>query len=125
MPRTRSPLPHDLARAAQRLDAWRSTRTTRAIPPELWRRAGGLAARHGVSPVARALRLDFYELKRRVAAARGPRAFVEIVPASSGAARECRVELEDPSGMKMRVAWEASGASDVEALARLFLGRPR
>ena len=123
MSRTKSPLPPALARAAQRLDEWRSTRTTRVISPDLWRRAAKLASRHGVSPVARALRLDFYEIKRRLAATRTPRPFVEIVPAAPHAARECRVEFEDAQGVKMRVAWDSGAAPDVEALARLFLGR--
>ena len=124
MPRTRSPWPPDLGAAARRLDVHRRRRAKRAIPTELWLLAAELAARHGVSPVSRALRLDYYEIKRRVEASRAPRAFVEIVASPAGAATECRVEFEDARGAKMRVAWTARGAPDLEALSRIFLGRP-
>lgn len=124
MPRTRSPWPVALASAARRVEAWRARRTKRTIPPELWRLATELASRHGVSPVVRALRLDYYGVKRRLEGSKSPRAFVEIVPALSDAATECRVEFEDARGAKMRIAWTARGAPDIEALSRLFFGRP-
>jgi hypothetical protein len=98
------------------------------IPPELWRLAARLAAAYGVSPVARALRLDYYGLKGRLESAKAarasgsaPRAFVEIVPAPSEASPECRVEFEDARGTRMRITWTARGAPDLEALGRLFL----
>ena len=124
MSRTRSPWPPEIASAARRLEVHRRRRAKRAIPPELWGLAAELAARHGVSPVSRALRLDYYGIKKRVGAAGAPRAFVEIVAAPSDAATERRVEFEDGRGARMRVAWTARGAPDIEALSRLFLGRP-
>ena len=124
MSRTRSPWPPELAAAVRRLDVYRRRRAKRTIPPELWRLASELAARHGASPVSRALGLGYYEIKKRVEEAQAPRAFVEIVAAPPDAGTQCRVEFEDGRGAKMRVAWKARGAPDVEALARLFLGRP-
>lgn len=131
MSRTRVPLPAALAKAARQFDAWRRRRTKRVIPPDLWRLATGLAGCHGVSATARALRLDYYGLGRRLeqpapgAQAGGPApAFVEIVSALPASANECVVEFEDARGTRMRVTWKACGAPDLAALGRVFLGRP-
>jgi hypothetical protein len=57
---------------------------------------------------AKALRLDYYSLKKRAAAAARPaeRAaeFMEIVPAAAAIpVRECTIEVEDGNGAKMRI----------------------
>ena len=60
----------DLHRLHQQLRGWRRSQTGRARLPEgLWRAAAELARRQGPSPVARILRLDYYKLRERVAAA--------------------------------------------------------
>jgi hypothetical protein len=57
-----SPYP-DLADARKRLDAWRRTRPDpRPIPEEFWSETVALCRSH---PVARALSLNYYGLKRR------------------------------------------------------------
>jgi len=58
----------ELAEAASALTRWRAARPLGGrIPEVLWSRAVELAARHGVAQVARALRLDYVRLKRRLA----------------------------------------------------------
>jgi len=76
-----------------------------------------------VSATARALRLDYYQLERRLRElAAGRPSFVEIVPAPT--AKACVVELEDGRGGRMRVHLEGEDlVAHVAALARSFWGR--
>lgn len=113
----------ELVEGRRRLDAWRQTRKTRAMPEDLWALAARLGARHGVSPTARALGLRYGALRARVDAARrpAPPRFVEVGPAPPGPA--CRVELEDGHGARMRVDLAPEAWPVLEALGRLFLGR--
>jgi hypothetical protein len=71
------------------------------------------------------LRLDYYSLKKRVAAAArsGQRAaeFVEILPGGMAAPRsECEIEVEDGSGVKMRIHLQGGDLPDVAALLGIF-----
>ena len=87
----------------QQLDGWRGTNNgrKRRIPEGYWRRAAELVERFGVHKIAKALRLDYYDLKERrdglmlTATGRGERAerFVEVVPAMQSAVKETVIEL--------------------------------
>ena len=98
----------------QRLASWRGTRRQRGRLPEwLWHSSVALARAHGVNRVARALRLDYYALKRRLSGAGaapapvavGP-AFVELgLTAGPGPSSEYRVELLNRAGGRMTVSW--------------------
>lgn len=118
--------PAALSRAQREIEQWRRQHRPRArIPEELWREAAELAGVHGINRTARALRLDYYSLKKRAAAAAGPdeRApqFVEILPGGLPASRpECTIEVEDASGAKMRIHLQGGDFPDVAALARAF-----
>jgi hypothetical protein len=128
MAKTASPLPAPLAHAARRFAAWRRTRTTRRIPEELWSLAAELGARYGVSRTARALRVQYYDLKKRISEEpsgaptdEGPApAFVEILTAPASVPSECVVEFEIPSGAKMRIEVKGGDAPDLAALSRVF-----
>ncbi len=62
-------VPARLERLRRRFDRWRETRNGRSrIPDALWVAAVKAAGRHGLNPTARALRLDYYSLKKRVEA---------------------------------------------------------
>jgi hypothetical protein len=121
--------PAGLARAAGRWAQWRRTRRlgTR-IPESLWDLALELAARHGVSRTAIALRVDYYALKKRLDAQTPPRrvgsaaapAFVELTPPSLTAASGCVIEFENVSGAKMRIELRGSQVPDLAALGRSF-----
>ncbi len=64
-------VPVGLEQVRAELDAWRGQRRKGdRIPEEVWRRAAGAVRRYGLNTVSRALRLDYYHLKRR--ADRGP-----------------------------------------------------
>ena len=63
----------ELEPAHHALDTWRRRRKRREpIPETLWDLIVPLARAHGLSPVSRALRLDYYGLQRRVLSERAP-----------------------------------------------------
>ena len=115
------------------LAAWRQRRRHReAIPEEVWRLIVPLAQAHGVSPVARALRLNYTALQQRTLAGRAPAlagkpsaGFVEVaVPPWPGGV-PCSIELEDHRGAKMTVRLACAEAATVLAVAQgLWRQRP-
>jgi hypothetical protein len=122
----RGQLPSDLVRCRARFQAWRERRALgERIPMPLWALAVRLARTHGVSRTAAALGLDYYGLKKRAHASAaappssGAPTFVELT-ASAVVAKQCRVELENGSGVTMRVQLVGYDAADIEALARGF-----
>ena len=126
--RTRPALPAGLERARQRFERWRRTRKGHPrIPDALWAVAAKAARRFGLHPTSRALRLDYMVLKRRVGAdtagsGRSAKAtapsFVELLPVGKGPRPECVVELEDPSGARMRIELNGIAPSDLATLTR-------
>lgn len=115
-----------LAGVQPALAAWRQRRRHReAIPENLWRLIVPLAQSHGVSPVARALRLNYTALRQRtldgmapVLAGKPSAGFVEVaVPAWPGGA-PCSIELEDHRGAKMTVRLACAEAATVLAVAQ-------
>jgi hypothetical protein len=132
MPRTRLPLPAPLARAARRFAQWRERRTGREIPAALWASAAELAGRYGVSRTARALGVQYYDLKKRVpvgggveevpAERPGPATFVEILTkAAPGGVSEILVEYEQVSGAKLRIRLPGGESPVLAELSRVFL----
>lgn len=106
----------DLNQLRRQLNTWRRSQSQRTrLPEEVWELATTLARAHGVSHVARTLRLNFYKLRRRLTDAPPPAAqrvrpgpppgFVELQwegPANA-IGGECIVELSDARGKKMRL----------------------
>jgi hypothetical protein len=85
------------------------------VPEVLWESAVGLARLHGVSRVARELRLDYYKLKQRVGIGQGvpsaSRAFVEVAVAQSPSpAPEYTLELADRHGAKLTMRWRGDAS---------------
>ncbi|MFH0966036.1 MAG: hypothetical protein V2A58_18715 [Planctomycetota bacterium] len=118
--------PATLLRAQRKIERWRTRQRPRAqIPEELWREAAELACAHGINRTARALRLDYYSLKKHAAAAarsreRAPE-FVEILPGGMPAPRpECTIEVEDESGAKMRIRLQGADLPDLPACLTAF-----
>ena len=119
----------DLAQTAAAIPHWRSRVPRRSrIPDEFWSQAVELADIHGVAKVARALRLDYTALKRRVprpsggavssVAAAPPAAFVEYPFGLAGAAASCVLALSDACGRSLRIEWTGAVTSEVAAVAR-------
>ena len=121
-----SDIPAALSRVQRKFEQWRQRHRPRApIPQELWREAAELARAYGVHRTAKALRLHYYSLQKRVAAATrsGQRVpeFVEILPGGMpGPRAECLIEVEDGSGGKMRIRLPGGDLPDVVALTRVF-----
>ena len=122
MPSRKSPTPAPLARLAQRFAVWRKARAAgERIPDRLWQAAIKMAATYGIHPTARALKLDYYSVKKRLAGTDTPSAttFVEL-PSSPLASSECVIEWEDAAGARMRVHVKGQTLPDVLALSRSF-----
>ncbi len=118
-------LPDDLRQTRHQFLVWRKQRLPgQRIPASLWQLAVRLVRRHGLSRTATALGLDYYSLKKRVAAAArqpqssGP-AFVEL-PASLLVSKQARFELDNGTGATLRVQLVGYEAADIEAFTRLF-----
>jgi len=125
-------LPARLEGLRRRFERWRRTRKVRArIPEPLWASAVKLAGRYGIHRTARALRVDYYALKKRVEgttavisskapAATAETKFLELPAAAWSGSGECTLELEDAVGAKLRVHLKGVEAPDLAALSRSF-----
>ncbi len=124
-------LPGRLEGVRRRIEQWRQTRKVRSpIPDSLWAAAVRMVNAYGMNRTARALRLNYYGLKKRVerqavAAAgasetKGTARFVELAPFSSVGGCECLLELENVSGAKMRVQLKGIAVPDLAALSQTF-----
>ena len=135
--RTRQRLPAEIEALKSRLEAYRaSPRRERRLPRSRWTQAAELARQHGVCRTARALRLNYYDLKQRaeaffasasepVCAVRknSPPAFVELkVPPSSLVGVATILEVEDRTGRKLTVRLAAEHSGELVALARAVWG---
>ena len=123
--------PPQLQPLAQRLKAWRAARARgQRIPDELWKAAADLAHVHGLSRTAAALKLSYYDLKRRLLAGRmqrrrrlTPAPFVEVAPSAVAPdlGERGTVELVQASGARLILRLPSASASDLLALVHLFL----
>lgn len=125
----------DLPQLERQLNSWRqSQRSRRRLPPEVWRVAVALARTHGLSCVARSLRLDYSKLQRLHAeggprtvpprASASPPGFVELPsPSPMTGAAPCRVELHHRRGATMTLHLPYDPAA-VLALVEAFWRRP-
>ncbi|MGH7208152.1 MAG: hypothetical protein ACREIL_02085 [Nitrospiraceae bacterium] len=112
--------PVGIAEVAGRFESWRRSHPKRSpLPDELWREAADLARAHGIHPVARALNLAYYDLKRHAEAVRP--AFVEVSVCPPAATAERIVEMERPDGARMKV--RCAGPGDLVALSESFWRR--
>jgi hypothetical protein len=127
MTRKIRPIPEALLPLQQRLQQFRATHPPRSrLPDEFWASAAGLAKEHGLYTVARALRLDYVGLKKRLAGSvrrrrklARPR-FVELIAPNSPKLDECVIEFESARGAKMRIQWRATAPLDWTGLLRAW-----
>ena len=132
---TTSPLPQknnslQLQAVAHRLNAWRTRRHRgQRIPEEIWNSAVTLARVHGLNPTAAALKLNYYDLQRRlgVAPVRRPRSpaessFIELAPPSTPSRGEGNtLELVRASGSRVILRLAHANSNDLRPLVQLFL----
>ena len=110
------------------LDAWRGQRRKGdRIPEAVWRGAAGAVRQYGLNAVSRALRLDYYHLKRHAAGRQPLRrqaspVFVELDGPQTDAGLACVVELEKGNGARMRICVRDVAGVDWGKLKEAFLG---
>lgn len=121
----------ELSRLRQELNVWRnSPKKGRRIPQPIWEQATELAARHGVSVVSNALRMDYAKLKLKVSARQGalqpsqtqlPQ-FVELfgAPAPSAMLDPCVLHIESHRGSRVRVEVGGLDAGGLALVLREF-----
>ena len=109
MHRQHTEIPEELQQLSKQLEQWRSANPPRArLPESFWTAAVEMAQGHGLHRTAKALRMDYTRLKKRLPgpvepAGPGPSTFLEwVAPATAGPV-ECVVEWESARG-RMRVA---------------------
>jgi hypothetical protein len=102
-----------MAQVKPALAAWRGERPHRQpIPPALWKQMVPLAQRYGLNPIAQALKVNYYSLKRHVDASaalaaepssrvRGEAGFVEVPVSGWPNGAPWIIELEDRAGCKL------------------------
>jgi hypothetical protein len=134
-------LPARLVSLRRRFEEWRGARKVRSrIPEPLWVAAVKLAKRYGLHRTAKALRVNYYALKKRIeeevaigagdiSASNAPKedaaTFLELgtaapTPSISADSCECTLELEDTDGARMRVHLGGVATPDLVALSRSF-----
>jgi hypothetical protein len=126
-------VPVGLEQVRAELNAWREQRRKGdRIPEDLWRRAAGAVRQYGLNAVSRALRLDYYHLKKRAVRVPATRPasplFVELSAAGADAGQRtdtglaCVVELAKGNGTRMRICVHEAAGVDWGKLKEAFLG---
>jgi hypothetical protein len=130
--RRQKTLPSDIQQVQNRIEHWRETREKRtAIPEPLWEAAISLTQEHGIHQTARALRLSYESLKRRVIASSNHNqgsqqeyaGFVDIGPAQLlGMAQPTGpvVELSSADGAKLVIRLTDSSEFDMASIVEAF-----
>jgi hypothetical protein len=133
MPSDAAELQGDLEGLRRRFEEFRNTQPTRArLPESLWAAAAELAKRNGVNPTARALRLDYAGLRRRVKNQNQPKrkraatvapTFMEFVAPGAKAVTNCTVEVESAQGGKLHLELKAVPITELANLIHTFVSR--
>ncbi len=124
-------LPRRLEGVRRRIERWRRSRKVRSpIPDSLWAAAVGMAKVYGMNRTARALRLNYYGLKKRVeqqvvaasgaSETKGEAPFIELAPLPSPSVCECFLELEKVGETRMRIQLKGVAMPDLAALSQTF-----
>ena len=121
----------DLEQLRRRFEEFRNTQSVRSrLPESLWAAAAELARRHGVNPTARALRLDYTGLRKRVEnqgrpkrkrAMATPPNFVEFVAPGAKPVTNCTVEVESAQGSKLRLELRGVATAELADLIHTFV----
>jgi len=122
-----SPIPETIVQLKRQVEQFRGSHPPRArLPESLWQSAVELARAHGLYLVARPLRLDYTQLKKRLGGvasipkkATAP-ALVELIASHPITMPECMIEIESSMGGKMRIQWKGSAAPDWASLFRAW-----
>ena len=126
-------IPEDLDHLRRCFEEFRNTRVGRSpLPEALWAAAAELAKRYGVNPTARALRLEYAGLQKRMQAleqpkpkrkraAASPPNFLEFVAPGAKPVTNCVVEVASAQGAKLRLELKAVATTELVNLIRAFV----
>ena len=116
-------LPADLAAAQEQFARWRAEHKPRTrFPDHLWLLAVELARQYGHNQVCRALKLDYYSLKKRLSPDSDPSGqpstppFIEIRPGRPAATGRCLIECENQNGNRIRIHLDGKELSELPSL---------
>ena len=118
-------LPVKLAQGRQRLECWRREHKRYSrLPQELWSMAAELATEFGINRVASLLRLNYYDLKKRVKPSNqgdspetAPNSlFLELPPTEPTIRTECTIECRDDLGTQLRIQLKGCMPPDLTEL---------
>jgi hypothetical protein len=119
-----------LEQVRRRFEQWRRRNCYGRIPHKLWHLAAAVAAMHGVELTAAQLRLDEERLRQWMrsrdavnASSAQPAQFVEL-PALDHGTSECMLELEEPSGRKLRISLKGAATRQALELGRMLCRSP-
>ena len=132
-------IPEDLEQLRRRFEEFRNGQSGRSrLPEELWGAAAELAKHYGTHQTARALRLEYMALRKRVenqgtpkakrkTAARrkvaAPPSFMEFVAPGAKPVTSCVVEVESKEGAKLRLELKSVATTELADLIRAFANR--
>lgn len=131
--RAQAPAADGLAEARRRFERWRKVRGSGGrIPHELWMAAVKAAAAHGAETVAADLDVELGRLRYWMRSVGGgepdaaPTTFVElpVIPGAApmadagAAASECTLEIEEPSGRRLRISLKGPATAQALELGR-------
>jgi hypothetical protein len=124
-----TPFPPEMSKALEKFNHWRKTRKSRKpIPEELWQVAVNLSGTFSVNQIAKTLRLNHSELKRRITGTvtnpSNSNTFIELDLSSSFCqTSECVVEMTDRAGTHMKMYFKGDASIDLLELGKTFLDR--
>ena len=123
-------LPSPLESVQYQFEKWRETRKSprEPIPEYLWTAAVRLLNQYSINQIARALHLNYNELKKRmpgqksVAKKKTSSAplFVELDLQRNFPTSECLIEMDDASGSIMRMSFKGQADLDLLELGKAF-----
>jgi hypothetical protein len=110
-------------------DQWRSVRKKRErIPGKLWEAAMDLSTDYSTCRIARALRLDYKELRHRIrerSSGSSSGEFIELKAEQFFPPMHCVVEIRSPGGFEMKIQADGAFQSQLPHLMGLFLREGR
>lgn len=118
---------NELAELERELARWRRDHgAPTPIPSRVWEKAAALAAEQGVHFVARSLKLNPTQLKRKMEGApdqpSSTATFIELLPSISSGISECALEVESSRGSRMRVVMKNVPPHSLASILREFAG---
>lgn len=135
--------PAEMKALVARVENWRRLEGGRGsrVPEKIWKLAADVARTQGVYATARALRLNYARLQKRVAptkatggalrktrvkhASEAQPAFIDLGTAALSSGHKMVIELEGRSGERLRIDVNGGNSVDVVGLAQMFWGLRR